>query len=234
MQSAERFKTLLGFEVGKTAGMTSEKPETYRSLTLSERVAAYNGTYVRWPASHLRIVAEGSGEVAYGLWMLGNDYKARSALYGAYPPGFLPRVLALFPDVPKRDMLHAFSGSLPADDWIRLDVNPERMPEAVGNVYNAHDELKHFSVVRDRGGFKLVMADPPYSADDAKEYDTPGVDRRRATEALAKVTRPGGYMAWLDVCWPMFAKKFWRTVGRVCIVRSTNHRVRMLTLFERQ
>jgi hypothetical protein len=33
--------------------------------------------------------------------------------------------------------------------------------------------------------------------------------------------------------WPMHRKDEWRTVGRIMLVRSTNHRVRCVTIFER-
>ncbi len=40
----------------------------------------------------------------YGTWLLGNDYRNRSSFYGAYPPGFLKRLAALFPDVVQEDI----------------------------------------------------------------------------------------------------------------------------------
>lgn len=57
------------------------------------------------------------------------------------------------------------------------------------------------------------------------------LEKRRGEEV--KVTKPGGHLVWLDVCWPMHRKVEWVTVGRIAIVRSTNHRVRMATIFER-
>ena len=33
-----------------------------------------------------------------GTWIMGNDYRVRSAYYGGYPAGYLRRVRALFPD----------------------------------------------------------------------------------------------------------------------------------------
>ncbi|MND07635.1 hypothetical protein D3C83_297470 [compost metagenome] len=52
--------------------------------------------------------------------------------------------------------------------------------------------------------------------------------------AIARVTIVGGHLVWLDTTWPMHRKAEWRTVGRITIVRSTNHRVRMISIFERQ
>jgi hypothetical protein len=38
---------------------------------------------------------------------------------------------------------------------------------------------------------------------------------------------------WLDQVWPMHRKDEWRTVGRILLQRSTNHRVRLVSIFER-
>ena len=81
--------------------------------------------------------------------------------------------------------------------------------------------------------FPLVIADPPYSAEDAKRYGTPMVNRVKALDALAAVVPVGGHLVWLDTAWPMHSKQQWLTVGLIAIVRSTNHRVRLLSVFER-
>jgi hypothetical protein len=195
-------------------------------MTLAERAAAFALVYPKWPASWPRVVTERDRHVLYAIWLMGNDYRNKTRYYGAYPPGFLERVGALFSDVPAADTLHAFSGSLPAGGYTRLDVNPALEPDAVGSVYEAAAVL---------GGrrFELVVADPPYSAADAVRYATPMIDRRRAVAALADVVRPGGHMVWLDTVWPMHSKKQWLTVGRIALVRSTNHRARLVSIFER-
>ena len=51
---------------------------------------------------------------------------------------------------------------------------------------------------------------------------------------LHRVTKPGGNMVWLDQKWPMHTKKQWKTWGTVGLVRSTQHRMRLITFFERQ
>ena len=165
--------------------------------------------------------------MCYGVWVIGNDYRNKTAYYGAYPPGFLDRVQALFPDVAAADTLHAFSGSLPAGDYARLDINPAQQPDVVGSVYDAE---RLFAA---RARFELVIADPPYSQEDAMHYNTTMIDRRRATAALAAVVAPGGHLVWLDTVWPMHNKKQWLTVGRIFLLRSTNHRVRLVSIFER-
>jgi hypothetical protein len=194
-------------------------------VTLLERAESYARAFAKFPASHLRLVRERGGECLYGTWLIGNDYRNKTRYYGAYPAGFLPRVEALFPDA-EGDVLHAFSGSLPAGNYTRCDVNPANGAELVCDVLELPSVITH-------GGYRLVVADPPYSKADATKYATPMVNRGKATRALAGVTMPGGFLVWLDTVWPMFSGRLWRTVGRICLVRSTNHRVRMVTIFER-
>jgi hypothetical protein len=223
-------------------------------LTIAERAAVYNRSFPQFPASHLHVVQEQGRDVLYGLWLLGNDYRTSSTLYGSYPKGYLERVGALFPDV-HQPPLHIFSGSLPASpDYIRVDVHPGRRPDICASVY----DLEGVFAERDLAKRWLVFGDPPYSEEDAIEYGTAMVDRRRALAAIATITRPGGHLVWLDTVWPMHRKENWLTVGRLFVdelvegdqgtsapddlttvariglVRSTNHRVRLISIFERQ
>lgn len=199
-------------------------------MTLDARIAAFKQAYGKWPASWPHLVTEGGRDVLYATWLIGNDYRATSKLYGAYPPGYLARVLALFPDVPSCSTLHVFSGSLPERKYWRLDSH--RSAEIRGSVYEAR-ALVNRDVAPDCS-FPLQIADPPYSAEDAAKYGTPMINRGRALRALAEIAQPGGHLVWLDTVWPMHRKVEWVTVGRIAIVRSTNHRVRMATIFERQ
>jgi hypothetical protein len=105
-------------------------------MTLADRCDAYARAFPEFPASHLRIVQEQGRDVAYGRWLGGNDYRSKTAFYGAYPPGYLERVLALFPDVVSLDrasaILHVFSGSLPPGPYERCDlVQPAEIQASV-------------------------------------------------------------------------------------------------------
>lgn len=195
-------------------------------MKLTDRRQAFIEAFPQWSAAWPRIVEEKGQPVLYATWLLGNDYRARSTYYGAYPPNYLSRVWALFPDVDRgiTTVLHAYSGSLPPGPYSRCDLS--RPVEYVNSV-----EALPQSLAGHR--FQLVLADPPYSLEDAVRYGTPPVNRGKALAALAEVTLPGGHVVWLDTAWPMHRKAQWRTVGRITVVRSTNHRVRMCTIFER-
>jgi hypothetical protein len=200
-------------------------------MTLRDRAEAYAAAFPEYPASHLQMVTEGGEPTLYGRWVLGNNYRAKSELYGAYPPSYLERVMSMFRDVSGNFALHAFSGSLPPGDYSRVDlIDRCKVPDLRFHQADICDP----TLFAGRAPFRLVLADPPYSADDAKQYGTPTLDRRKALAAIARFTEPGGHLCWLDTTWPMHKKSEWRTVGRIAITRSTNHRVRDLTLFERR
>jgi hypothetical protein len=192
-------------------------------VTLADRILSFKMAFAKWPASWPYLVKEQKRDVLYATWLIGNSYRNATRYYGAYPPGYVDRVMALFPDVGAGAILHAFSGSLPPGPYTRCDSHQDA--ELRCSVYDLPNVAKYF--------YRLIVADPPYSADDARRYATAAVDRRRALGALAAVTEPGGHLVWLDTCWPMHAKRQWTTVGRICVVRSTNHRIRMATIFER-
>lgn len=204
-------------------------------MTLQQRIDAYAAAFPSRPP--LQLVTEGAGkgqhEVIYGRWMIGQDYRNKTRYYGAYPSGYLDRVMALFPDCGHEwnKPLHVFSGSLPKSDaYATYDVNPALKSDFCGSVY----EIAHWMTLGPlKLEWSLILADPPYSKDDAKKYGTPMVNRGRALHALAQVTRVGGHLVWLDTVWPMHRKAEWRTVGRIALTRSTNHRLRDVTIFER-
>jgi hypothetical protein len=198
-------------------------------MTLRERIGAFQTAFAKWPASWPWLTSEQGREVLYGIWVIGNDYRNKTKFYGSFPPGLLDRIMALFPDVTAQaalqyNTLHVFSGALPASDrYVRCDL-----------VQPAELQCSVYDLPRRMGWFaSLVIADPPYSASDAVQYNTQMIDRHRATKALARVTAPGGYLVWLDTCWPMHNKTEWLTVGRILVQRSTNHRARVLSIFER-
>ncbi|MGE0450873.1 MAG: hypothetical protein AB7Q29_14970 [Vicinamibacterales bacterium] len=199
-------------------------------MTLLERAASFASAFPRWPAAWPHLVEEQGRQVLYATWVLGNDYRTRSALYGAYPHGYLPRVMALFPDAAE-NVLHAFSGSLPAGPYSRIDLMDRcGVPDL---RFHQADVCAAGVVFAERQPFRLILADPPYSTADAARYATPMVNRRKAIAALAQVAAPGAHLVWLDCVWPMHSKRQWVTVGRILVQRSTNHRVRVASIFER-
>lgn len=197
------------------------------------RIIAFRTAFPEHRAAHPWPTVEAGRWVLYAVWLTGAQY-AGNGLYGCFPPRFLSYLLALFPEVRLRDVLHAFSGSLKPGPWTRLDIRPSIdvregvtvTPEVVGSVYDAPELLAGRR-------FKLVIADPPYSATEAKHYGTNGVISLKATTALAQVLEPGGHLAWLAQDWPMHTKKELVTVGRFYLQPGTGRKARVCTLLQR-
>jgi hypothetical protein len=162
---------------------------------------------------------------AYGMWFLGNSWAVKSGYYGGYPQGYLRRVRALFPD--KRRVLHLFGGlvdvtQLPGDT---VDIRPETRPTF---LCDAH-ALEGVPVET----YDLILADPPYSAEDADHYGTPLVSRNQVVKVLAERMSPGAHLAWLDQAQPMYRKDTLKPEAAIGIVRSTMHRYRCLLIWRR-
>jgi hypothetical protein len=133
-----------------------------------------------------------------GTWIMGNDYRVRSGYYGGYPAGYLRRIKALFPD--KRSVLHLFSGKgdLAALPGKTVDINVENTPDYV-------DDAQTLELVP-LEEFDLVLADPPYSIEDAMRYQTTMVQRNKVMHVLGQRLRGGTHVIWLDQVLPMFRK----------------------------
>lgn len=187
-------------------------------MTLLERAANYSRTFPNFPP------LRADDRWLDGVWILGNDYRG-SGYYGAYPPSYLRRVRALFPDVGDKSLLHLFSGSLPpAVGGIRLDRARETQPDVLADAAR----------LPFRDSFGLVLADPPYSRIHAAKYAARMINRRVVLHEIAQVTCAGGHLVWLDTQVPMFAKTDWHWYGAIAVIRSTNHAIRLCSLFERR
>lgn len=189
-------------------------------MTWEERIANYTAV-TKFPRS---LFVADDGRVV-GTWIMGNDYRVKSGYYGGYPAGYLRRVAALFPD--RRRVLHVFSGmvdleALPGDT---VDLDSSREPTYVCDAQTMEKvPLEHYD---------LVLADPPYSTEDAEHYGPTMVKRNVVMRALARVPS-GARVVWLDQVLPMYRKDVWRVEAAIGMMKSTNHRFRMITIFGRR
>ena len=188
-------------------------------LTPQGRIDAYVQT-TKFPRS----LFLSEDERIVGTWIMGNAYGVKSGYYGGYPAGYLKRIKALFPD--KRKPLHLFSGRvdqsvMPGDT---VDLDPDATPTFL-------DDAQTLERVPLRD-YDLILADPPYSVEDAEHYQPTMVKRNKVMRALSGVT-PGTHVVWLDQVLPMYRKDTWRIIGVIGMVKSTNHRFRVVTIFER-
>ena len=160
-----------------------------------------------------------------GTWIMGNDYRVKSTYYGGYPAGYLRRIAALFPD--RRKVLHVFSGKvdLSAMPGHTIDVNPKLKPTYVADAHNL--------LTVPLEDYDLILADPPYSIEDATRYQTTMVKRNIVMRSLAVGAAPGTWLVWLDQVLPMYRKTEWSIEATIGMYKSTNHRFRGITIFKR-
>ena len=177
----------------------------------------YNET---WPDRPPLIYSHGW---LYGIWMVGANYSNTTRFYGAYPRSLLKRYDAMFGTEGK--ILHLFSGGLEKGDYIRFDMIQEA--EVKGD---AHKLSEYFP----KNEFDIIYADPPYSDEDAHKYGTPMVSRNKVVKECYKILKPGGILVWLDTIYPMYSKKELKLVGTIGLIRSTNHRFRIICVYEKQ
>lgn len=189
-------------------------------IGLAARVANYHRV-TGFPES---LFIGGDGRIV-GTWIMGNNYRVKSEYYGGYPAGYLRRVKALFPD--KINILHLFSGKvdksiIPGDT---VDINSDLEPDYVDDAQTLEKVPLE--------SYDLVMADPPYSVEDAERYQTTMVKRNKVMAALGARLTLGCHVVWLDQVLPMWKKVEFDLVGVIGIVKSTNHRFRVVTIFQR-
>ena len=161
-----------------------------------------------------------------GMWIMGNNYAVKSGYYGGYPAGYLRRIKALFPE--KRKVLHIFSGrvdqsAMPGDT---VDLDPSMEPTYLDDAQT----LESVPV----GDYDLILADPPYSVEDADHYKPTMVKRNLVMRALGAKAVAGTHVVWLDQVLPMYRKDQWAMVGVIGMVKSTNHRFRVVVIFEKR
>lgn len=183
------------------------------SLTLHDRCLSYaRGRCGQlWPDSTPYVTP--SGLYVYGRWVIGALFENETDFPGCYPRTYLERVLSMFPDVRRREILHLFSGSLPKGPYTRVDINPDRKPEIVGSIYDLPQLLEARGELT---RYKLVLCDPPYPGQGQKLYGTDDVVTWRAFRALEALPA-GTHVVWLDTITPMRRKEYWNKWGSVSI-----------------
>lgn len=201
--------------------LDDNKPEL---LTLEDRVRIHNTKFPKWSKIHIH------NNLIYGFWLIGAWYNEASlrgiSFYGSYPPHYLERIMSLFPDC--RRILHLFSGVVEKryEGEITFDINPENKSDVVGDVRNL---LSYFN----KDEFDLILADPPYEEKDFEIYGNEPFSKPTVIRDCYKITRQSGFLVWLDTRFPMFSRRYWNVIGTIGLVQSTNHRVRMITIFQR-
>jgi 16S rRNA G966 N2-methylase RsmD len=114
------------------------------------------------------------------------------------------------------------TATMPGDT---VDINAENQPTYV-------DDAQTLSAVP-LEKYDLVMADPPYSVEDCERYETSMVKRNKVMAALGARLTPGTHVVWLDQVLPMYRKDQFSVEAVIGMVKSTNHRFRVVTVFRK-
>lgn len=193
-------------------GVLKSLPKT---MSLEDRVIHWNHVFNKVP----RTVYD-KGWI-YGVWYCGTSFK-KSTYYGQYPPHFLDRVMALFPD--KKVVLNLCSGTVKEN--VTLDINRDLNPSVCADAQNI--PFKPDSI-------DLIVFDPPYSKRDAVQYyDVPYISSVKAMRTCLSVLKVGGFFCCLDVRYPSYSrKKGWSLVGLIAVVTGFGKVTRMLSIFRR-
>jgi len=202
-------------------------------MSNAERLEHYLEVTANQKHPYPQSVFHGTDDRLYGTWVMGNDYRVSSGYYGGYPATYLRRIAALFPD--KRKCLHLFSGKTdkeqfalnnPNCEQVLFDINPEVEPDVVGDCHRLGESFPAES-------FDLILADPPYSVEDAERYQTTMIKRNKTLDECLKVLKKGGHLVWLDQVLPQYKKVQLKPIAYIGMVKSTNHRFRVITIFEK-
>ena len=59
------------------------------------------------------------------------------------------------------------------------------------------------------------------------------VNRNKVIKECYKILRPGGFLIWLDQVLPMYRKDEFSIIGVIGMVKSTNHRFRVIVIFQK-
>jgi hypothetical protein len=186
-------------------------------MTLPFDIDNYHRVFKKYP----KCLMESDGKV-YGWWYFGNLYKRVKGYHGEYPPSYLRRMRALFPE--QSPVLHVFGGTVPpAEGEIKIDINPKLRPDVCCNV-----QALPFKV----GTFGIVYADPPYTKEDARKYGYKLPNMRLVLRSIRRVTKPGGILVWMDTKVPIFRKLDWELLGTIGLFTGTNRVVRVCSIFQ--
>lgn len=167
-----------------------------------------------------------------GYWIMGNNYQVKSGFYGGYPATYLKRVRALYPD--RRKVLHLFSGAVDLETFPgdTVDINLAlAMTHPKGGMHYVDDAQSLERVPLKQ--YTLVLADPPYSVEDAEHYKTTMVKRDKVVRALQGLPS-GAHVVWLDQVCPKWRKDFFDLAACVGMQRSSGHRDRTMRIFVRK
>ena len=174
--------------------------------------------------------------VIFDIWPCGpakNPFKItkgkrETTFRGAYPVKFLPNFKEAFSYIyPKTsEILHVCAGSVPKKEGATLDISNKFRPTYL-------DDAQTMEKV-DSEMYSLCMVDIPYNQHRSiGYYNLPMLSRSKVLKQTIRVTKPGGFIAWLDQAYPQPLPGGTKTVAIIGISSSPNPDLRVLSIFKR-
>lgn len=175
---------------------------------------------------------------ATDVWILARSktkgYDGRG-YYGGYPAGFLERA-RMFMGVGYDDrVLHVCGGCVRnypypryaiGNNDLTVDMDPAVNPDFCCDVREPLPEA---------GTWDAIIADPPYTVQDAEHYSVGSEVLPSASKLVANclaAVKPGGRVGILHYVWPR-PPKGTRLVATVCVLVGFGNQGRLFTVFER-
>ena len=170
------------------------------------------------------------------VWILA---RPKVKYYGAYPSGFLERARALLGVTTDDAVLHVCSGKVrdypfrgfgPNDKTV--DIDPATRPDYVFDCRACLPD--HI------GDWPAILADPPYSAEDASHYAA-GAGKLPVPGGLLATcllyVRPGGRVGILHYQWPRPPEKIGRyrikCVALIAVAMGYGNNGRLFSVYEK-
>lgn len=164
------------------------------------------------------------------VWILA---RPRTKYYGSYPLGFLHRARALLGVVDTDPVLHVCGGKVKEYPYrgygpndATVDLDPALAPDFVQDV---REPLPL------PGVWAAVLADPPYSADDAAHYAVGAGVFPSSSEVLKRcceAVREGGKVGIIHYEWPA-PPKDWKEVAVIAVGCGRRGKARWFTVWEK-
>lgn len=125
------------------------------------------------------------------------------------------------------DLLNLFCGL--CKQGYRVDINSEVKPDLIADAHSFVDQLPNEMM------FDVILADPPYSNEEAKKlYGTGKLNYRKWTKECIRVLRPGGILiVYHKLMMPNPDPKLFEVVKRVFLGIRTWHLPRIAIYFKR-
>lgn len=185
------------------------------------------------------------------VWILA---RPKVKYYGAYPNGFLERARALLGVSPFDPVLHVCGGRAreypakprgfgPNDKT--LDLDPMLNPDFIAAATDPIPCPNHFGATEhclrvpqfQHCGWPALIADPPYTQDDAAHY-APGAasfpSANLILRNMLRAVRVGGRVGMLHYVLPQPPREGVRFVACVGVIVGYNNRMRVFSVFERE